>query len=39
MRMNISAWAIRQPLPSVLLFVVLCLLGGFSFMKIGRAHV
>ena len=34
MRMNISAWAIRQPLPSVLLFVVLCLLGWFSFMSL-----
>ena len=34
--MNVSAWSIRQPIPSVLLFVLLCLGGllGFSAMKV-----
>ena len=31
MRMNISAWSIRQPMPSIVLFVVFCLMGWFSF--------
>ncbi len=31
MRLNISAWAIRKPVPSILLFVVLTLLGIMSF--------
>lgn len=31
MRLNISAWAIRQPVPSILLFVVLMALGLFAF--------
>ncbi|MFA9550719.1 MAG: efflux RND transporter permease subunit, partial [Hyphomicrobium sp.] len=31
MRLNISAWAIRKPIPSILLFVVLTLLGVMSF--------
>ena len=31
MRLNISAWAIRKPIPSVMLFVVLMLLGLVSF--------
>jgi hydrophobic/amphiphilic exporter-1 (mainly G- bacteria), HAE1 family len=31
MRINVSAWAIRQPMPSIVLFVVLSLLGIFSF--------
>ncbi|HMN36905.1 MAG TPA: efflux RND transporter permease subunit [Hyphomicrobium sp.] len=31
MRINFSAWAIRNPVPPILLFVVLCLLGFMSF--------
>ncbi|MEQ1716711.1 MAG: efflux RND transporter permease subunit [Hyphomicrobium sp.] len=31
MRINFSAWAIRNPVPPVLLFAVLCLLGIMSF--------
>ncbi|MBV9075998.1 MAG: efflux RND transporter permease subunit, partial [Methylobacteriaceae bacterium] len=31
MRLNISAWAIRRPIPSVVLFLVLTLLGVVSF--------
>jgi hydrophobe/amphiphile efflux-1 (HAE1) family protein len=31
MRMNISAWAIRTPLPSIVFFVVVMLLGIFAF--------
>ena len=31
MRLNISAWAIRKPLPSIVLFLVLMLLGLVSF--------
>ncbi len=31
MRLNISAWAIRKPIPSILLFVVLTILGIMSF--------
>ena len=31
MRINFSAWSIRNPLPSILLFSVLCLLGIMSF--------
>ena len=34
MRMNISAWAIRKPLPSIVLFLVLMILGLFSFQKL-----
>jgi hydrophobic/amphiphilic exporter-1 (mainly G- bacteria), HAE1 family len=30
-RINFSAWSIRQPVPSILLFVVLCVLGLMSF--------
>jgi hydrophobe/amphiphile efflux-1 (HAE1) family protein len=30
-RLNISAWAIRQPVPSLVLFIVLLLLGILSF--------
>ena len=34
--MNVSAWSIRNPIPAVLLFVMLTLLGlmGFKSMKI-----
>ena len=31
MRINFSAWSIRNPLPSILLFFVLCVLGLMSF--------
>ncbi|MGF9567820.1 efflux RND transporter permease subunit [Neorhizobium sp. JUb45] len=31
---NISAWAIRNPLPSILLFVVLTIIGLYSFAKL-----
>ncbi|MFZ4809072.1 MAG: efflux RND transporter permease subunit [Hyphomicrobiaceae bacterium] len=31
MRLNISAWAIRRPVPSLVLFLVLMVLGLFSF--------
>ena len=34
MRINFSAWAIRNPVPPILLFVVLCLLGILSFMSL-----
>jgi len=33
--MNISAWSIRNPVPAVLLFVVLTFLGIFSYIKLG----
>ncbi len=32
--MNFSAWSIRNPLPAVLLFFVLCALGVMSFFKL-----
>jgi hydrophobe/amphiphile efflux-1 (HAE1) family protein len=31
MRMNISAWAIRQPIPSLVLFLILMILGLMAF--------
>jgi multidrug efflux pump subunit AcrB len=34
MAINISAWSIRQPLPSVVLSIILLLLGWSSFMKL-----
>lgn len=34
MSSNISAWAIRQPVPSLVLFVVLTILGWFSFTQL-----
>ncbi len=38
MNLNISAWAIRQPVPSLVLFVLLMLLGVSSFLSlpVGR---
>jgi hydrophobe/amphiphile efflux-1 (HAE1) family protein len=30
-RINVSAWSIRQPIPAILLFVILTALGWFSF--------
>jgi hydrophobe/amphiphile efflux-1 (HAE1) family protein len=34
MNFNFSAWSIRKPVPSILLFTVLCVLGVISFMKL-----
>ncbi len=34
MNANMSAWAIRKPLPSILLFVVLTIVGLFSFSRL-----
>ena len=34
MAMNISAWSIRKPLPGILLFVVLMILGAYSFQSL-----
>ena len=34
MAVNISAWSIRQPLPSIMLSVILLVLGWLSFMKL-----
>ena len=34
MRLNISAWSIRQPVPAIVLFAVLTLLGVISFMTL-----
>ena len=34
MKINFSAWAIRNPVPPILLFAVLCLLGVTSFMRL-----
>ncbi|WP_372022158.1 efflux RND transporter permease subunit (plasmid) [Tistrella mobilis] len=34
MNTNISAWAIRTPLPSILLFVVLTIIGLYSFVRL-----
>ena len=34
MRINFSAWAIRNPVPPILLFSVLCVLGIMSFMRL-----
>ncbi|MDX2264947.1 MAG: efflux RND transporter permease subunit [Hyphomicrobiales bacterium] len=31
MRLNISAWSIRQPIPSIVLFIILMILGVMSF--------
>ncbi len=35
MNFNFSAWSIRNPVPSIVLFLVLCLLGITSFLKPG----
>ena len=34
MNINFSAWSIRKPVPSILLFFVLCVLGLLSFSKL-----
>ena len=38
MSINVSAWAIRRPLPAVLLFILLCAAGiaGFRSLAISR---
>lgn len=33
--MNISAWAIKNPIPSILLFLMLCLIGLMNFRSTG----
>ncbi len=32
--MNVSAWAIKRPLPAVMIFFVLCVAGIYSFIKL-----
>ena len=34
MNINFSAWSIRKPIPAILLFVVLCVLGLISFSQL-----
>ncbi len=34
MAINISAYSIRKPIPAILLFIVLCLMGWVSFMQL-----
>jgi multidrug efflux pump subunit AcrB len=34
MQLNVSAWAIRKPIPSIVLFIVLMVLGVFSFQSL-----
>ncbi|SIR32633.1 MULTISPECIES: efflux RND transporter permease subunit [unclassified Bosea (in: a-proteobacteria)] len=34
MNINFSAWSIRKPIPAILLFVVLCVLGVISFLQL-----
>jgi hydrophobe/amphiphile efflux-1 (HAE1) family protein len=34
MRINVSAWSIRRPVPAIVLFAVLMLLGTLSFMQL-----
>lgn len=34
MNANVSAWAIRKPLPSILLFVILTVIGLYSFVRL-----
>jgi hydrophobe/amphiphile efflux-1 (HAE1) family protein len=38
MNSNISAWAIRNPLPSILLFVILTVVGLYSFARLPVTH-
>jgi hydrophobe/amphiphile efflux-1 (HAE1) family protein len=38
MRLNVSAWAIRQPVPSLVMFIVLMALGIFSFQNLPVAR-
>uniref|UniRef100_UPI0013D21D7C efflux RND transporter permease subunit n=1 Tax=Klebsiella pneumoniae TaxID=573 RepID=UPI0013D21D7C len=34
MALNVSAYSIRQPVPAIVLFVVLCFLGWMSFLNL-----
>src|SRR5437870_8748887 len=34
MALNVSAWSIRQPLPSIVMAIVITLLGWISFVKL-----
>ncbi|WP_426994094.1 efflux RND transporter permease subunit [Methylomonas sp. CM2] len=36
--MNFSAWAIRKPVPSLLLFAVLSILGGMGLKQLGKQN-
>ncbi|MGZ4968249.1 MAG: efflux RND transporter permease subunit [Methylobacter sp.] len=36
--MNFSAWAIRKPVPSLLLFAVLSILGGIGLKQLGKQN-
>jgi len=36
--MNFSAWAIRKPIPSLLLFAVLSILGGMGLKQLGKQN-
>src|SRR6218665_3040362 len=38
MSFNFSAWSIRKPVPAILLFVVLCVLGLISFSRLPVTH-
>ncbi|MDZ8241739.1 MAG: efflux RND transporter permease subunit [Nostoc sp. ChiQUE01a] len=35
MSFNISAWSIKKPVPTIVLFLILTVLGWFSFMSLG----
>ncbi|MFN6559927.1 MAG: efflux RND transporter permease subunit [Nostoc sp. ChiSLP01] len=35
MSFNISAWSIKKPVPTIVLFLILTILGWFSFMSLG----
>jgi multidrug efflux pump subunit AcrB len=39
MSLNISAWSIRNPLPSVVFSIILLVLGWLSFMKLAVTHL
>ena len=39
MALNISAWSIRNPLPSVVFSIILLVLGWLSFMKLAVTHL
>ncbi|PLZ72635.1 efflux RND transporter permease subunit, partial [Fischerella thermalis] len=35
MSFNISAWSIKKPVPTIVLFLILTLVGWFSFNSLG----
>ena len=39
MQLNVSAWAIRKPIPSVVLFLVLMIVGVFSFRSLPITRI